>query len=184
MSVIPAIMAGLQRGLGLLAGLRTSRQQHAGMMGRLLEAPMAFYDRTPQGRILNRFSSDVSSLDITVPALFLSVLTSVLSVLGSIVLIAVVTPWSLLAWVVLGALYGLVQVGNTCLTWVVLGTVYGLVQVGNTCLTWVVLGELYGLVQVGNTCLTWVVLGELYGLVQVGNTFLGSNMTFPAAEVL
>ncbi|KAL1476550.1 hypothetical protein MTO96_036420 [Rhipicephalus appendiculatus] len=50
-----------------LAMLRGSRVVHDQMLHRVLRAPMAFFDTTPMGRILNRFSKDVDAADVTLP---------------------------------------------------------------------------------------------------------------------
>ncbi|CAK0833751.1 unnamed protein product, partial [Prorocentrum cordatum] len=49
---------------------RLSRQLHEQMLAAALRQTMAWYDTTPLGRILNRFSQDVSLLDLQLPRLF------------------------------------------------------------------------------------------------------------------
>ncbi|XP_064490246.1 multidrug resistance-associated protein 1-like [Ornithodoros turicata] len=48
-----------------LAALRGSKILHNNMLQRVLKAPMSFFDTTPMGRILNRFSKDVDTADVT-----------------------------------------------------------------------------------------------------------------------
>ena len=91
---------------------------------------MRFFDTTPLGRILNRFSKDVYTVDVEIPATsdqFLWMLTEVLSI---IVAILIAIPVFGLVVVPLGVFYFLIQVrcveggGWVLLVSMVLGHVY------------------------------------------------------------
>lgn len=45
------------------AAVWTSSQLHDKMLDRVVHAPVVFFDRNPVGRILNRFTRDVSLMD-------------------------------------------------------------------------------------------------------------------------
>lgn len=47
----------------IVIGLRTSKILHNKMLWNLMHAPMTFFDATPLGRLINRFTTDVASLD-------------------------------------------------------------------------------------------------------------------------
>jgi ABC-type multidrug transport system fused ATPase/permease subunit len=47
-------------------GVRASRTLHTLCLGRLLHAPVAWFQRTPSGRIVSRFSSDLAVVDTKV----------------------------------------------------------------------------------------------------------------------
>ena len=71
---------------------------------------MSFFDTTPLGRIVNRFSNDMDVIDerlYEILSLFLSVL---LDLVGIIVAIGYTTPLFLLVLPLLGALYFYIQV--------------------------------------------------------------------------
>ena len=45
-------------------GVRASGALHKNLLGSVLNAPMSFFDTTPTGRILSRFSKDIYSIDL------------------------------------------------------------------------------------------------------------------------
>ena len=94
----------------VVAGVRASRVLHNTMLERLLRAPMRFYETTPLGRVLNRFSKDVYMVDVEIPTTsdqFLLMLTAVLS---TVVAILIAIPVFGLVVVPLGIFYFLIQV--------------------------------------------------------------------------
>ena len=52
------------------------RSLHNDMLIRLLRAPMWYFDTTPLGRIVNRFSKDIDLIDNAIPNLMRFVLNS------------------------------------------------------------------------------------------------------------
>lgn len=46
-----------------LASLKASTSMHDAMAARVMRAPVGWFERTPLGRILNRFSSDIKEVD-------------------------------------------------------------------------------------------------------------------------
>lgn len=73
---------------GIIAG----RNFHDRMLESILRAPVRFFDSTPVGRVLQRFSRDLESVDIYLQWSFESFIHCVLHVLVSIVLIVTVMP--------------------------------------------------------------------------------------------
>lgn len=62
------------------SAIRASRSLHASMLFAVLRSPMSFFDTTPLGRIVNRFSKDVYAVDETIPRSLRSFLTTFLQV--------------------------------------------------------------------------------------------------------
>ena len=50
----------------LKQSLRASKQLHDSMTSAVLRAKLEFFDTNPSGRILNRFSADIGSNDVSV----------------------------------------------------------------------------------------------------------------------
>ncbi|OAD04591.1 hypothetical protein MUCCIDRAFT_139587 [Mucor lusitanicus CBS 277.49] len=62
------ILFGLTRYITTFSGgIRAGRKLHVLLLDRVLKAPLRFFDTTPIGRIVNRFSKDFETLDTTVP---------------------------------------------------------------------------------------------------------------------
>ncbi|KAF9933077.1 hypothetical protein FBU30_006578 [Linnemannia zychae] len=76
----------------VLASIRASSRLHDKLLTKMLRLPMAFFDTTPLGRIVNRFSSDIFSIDELLPWSFIQVFICGTTVLGTIVVIGTTTP--------------------------------------------------------------------------------------------
>ena len=50
-----------------IGGFFASSVLHNKMLANILRSPMSFFDTTPLGRILNRFSKDVYTVDESIP---------------------------------------------------------------------------------------------------------------------
>ncbi|KZS88201.1 P-loop containing nucleoside triphosphate hydrolase protein [Sistotremastrum niveocremeum HHB9708] len=62
-SLSSALMLLLYIALGYYASLRASRTLFMRMLTRLTRAPVSFFDTTPLGRVLNRFTTDIGTID-------------------------------------------------------------------------------------------------------------------------
>ncbi|GAA5984896.1 hypothetical protein JCM11641_003618 [Rhodosporidiobolus odoratus] len=89
-----------------IIGFNVSRSLHHRAITGALNAPMSFFDTTPQGRIMNRFSKDIDTVDNTLNDSFRMFVSTAAGVIGSIVLIAIVQQWFLLVVAGVLVLYG------------------------------------------------------------------------------
>uniref|UniRef100_A0A8C2DVX8 ATP-binding cassette sub-family C member 10 n=1 Tax=Cyprinus carpio TaxID=7962 RepID=A0A8C2DVX8_CYPCA len=78
---------------------------HKRLLSSVLKATMTFFDTTPLGRILNRFSSDIYSVDDSLPFVLNILLANVFGLLGMLIVMSYGMPWVLLPLLPLGVLY-------------------------------------------------------------------------------
>ena len=86
-------------------GVKASEALHKGLLDSILRAPQSFFDTTPLGRILSRFSKDLYSIDLELTDMFDFFLFCTLTVATSVGSIIFVTPWFGIAIPPLGFLY-------------------------------------------------------------------------------
>jgi ATP-binding cassette subfamily C (CFTR/MRP) protein 1 len=91
------------------AGVRAGKNLHDNAFYRILFAPTKFYDSTPLGRIINRFSKDQDNIDNTLMDSFRMFLNTFFSTIATFVLIISATPWFVLPLVPVFYLYYYVQ---------------------------------------------------------------------------
>jgi ABC-type multidrug transport system fused ATPase/permease subunit len=80
-----------------LVGWKAGGTLFAGMVLSILHAPMAFFDTTPMGRILNRFTKDVLTVDVDIPRTVRTYLGTMSKVISTILYISIITPVFLIA---------------------------------------------------------------------------------------
>ena len=92
-----------------LITLNASKKLHANMLNNVWRSPMEFFDTTPVGRILNRFSSDISICD-TVLAQFMSQLLSYTAIfIGSVVVFMTVVWWFIAFMIPVSVVFVVIQ---------------------------------------------------------------------------
>ncbi|XP_043101407.1 ATP-binding cassette sub-family C member 12 [Puntigrus tetrazona] len=88
--------------------LRASSKLHDTMFKRILGSPMSFYDTTPTGRLVNRFSKDQDEVDAVLPFNMENFLQFCLTVAFTIVTICVVFPYLLIAVGILTVIFAII----------------------------------------------------------------------------
>ncbi|KAK3831122.1 MAG: multi drug resistance-associated protein MRP [Linnemannia gamsii] len=76
----------------VLAAVRGARRMHDRLLDNLLRQPMAFFDVTPVGRIINRFSTDVDAIDENIIWNLIDVVYCLVAIGGTLIVISVSTP--------------------------------------------------------------------------------------------
>ncbi|NWR46395.1 MRP1 protein, partial [Regulus satrapa] len=93
----------------LLGGILASHQLFLQLLSNVMRSPMLFFEQTPVGHLLNRFSRDMDAVDSVIPDKLKSVLGFLFNLLEIYLVIVVATPWAAMAIVPLTVLYAAFQ---------------------------------------------------------------------------
>ncbi|KAI0300742.1 ABC transporter [Russula brevipes] len=109
---IYAMLGIAQAFTGFLVGMAialvvysASRQLHHDAISRVMYSPMSFFETTPVGRIMNRFSKDIDTIDSVLADSFRMFLNTFANIIGAVILISIVLPWFLIAVAIVCVLY-------------------------------------------------------------------------------
>ncbi|XP_052786369.1 multidrug resistance-associated protein 1-like isoform X1 [Mya arenaria] len=105
--VIQGVVVFLSFYMALTRMVRASGILHDSMLKSILHSPMSFFDTTPIGRMMNRFSSDIDIMDNKLPESFRLWSIMLFSTVAVIVVVAVITPIFMAAIVPIGIFYAL-----------------------------------------------------------------------------
>ncbi|NXJ16927.1 MRP7 protein, partial [Odontophorus gujanensis] len=89
--------------------IRAATVIHKRLLQRVIKATVTFFDTTPTGRILNRFSSDLYCVDDSLPFILNIFLANMYGLLGLLVIITYGLPWIDLVLLPLAVLYFSIQ---------------------------------------------------------------------------
>ncbi|KAG9514802.1 ATP-binding cassette glutathione S-conjugate transporter, partial [Aureobasidium melanogenum] len=95
--------------LWIFCSIEASRKLHERMAYAIFRSPMTFFETTPAGRILNRFSSDIYRIDEVLARTFNMLFVNSARALFTLVVISMSTPAFIALIVPLGGLYLYIQ---------------------------------------------------------------------------
>ncbi|XP_019753242.1 ATP-binding cassette sub-family C member 9 [Hippocampus comes] len=90
-------------------GLSAATNLHHNLLNKIIHAPLRFFDVTPLGQILNRFSADTNIIDQHIPPTLESLTRSTLLCLSAIGVISTITPYFIVALVPLAVAFYFIQ---------------------------------------------------------------------------
>ncbi|KAF9267240.1 ABC transporter [Marasmius fiardii PR-910] len=82
-----------------------SQKLHRAAILRVMNAPMSFFETTPLGRIMNRFSKDIDTIDNLLGDSLRMLASLVSGILGAIILISIIFPYFLILVFVISLVY-------------------------------------------------------------------------------
>ncbi|XP_039332235.1 ATP-binding cassette sub-family C member 3 isoform X1 [Saimiri boliviensis] len=92
-----------------VGGIQAGRVLHQALLHNKIRSPQSFFDTTPSGRILNRFSKDIYVIDEVLAPAILMLLNSFFNAISTLVVIVASTPLFVVVILPLAVLYTLVQ---------------------------------------------------------------------------
>ncbi|XP_072027511.1 ATP-binding cassette sub-family C member 9-like isoform X2 [Amphiura filiformis] len=110
LSISSIVMSTISSVVILLSTLYAARRLHNKMLFNIMHAPMRFFDTTPIGRVLNRFSSDTNVMDMRLGNTMSSFFRFTLTCISAIIVNAIVSPFFIIAIIPIAALYILLMV--------------------------------------------------------------------------
>ncbi|KAH9269588.1 hypothetical protein BASA83_008409 [Batrachochytrium salamandrivorans] len=105
-SIFPAVFSCLSIGALIIAicraiwffliCLESSKSAFSEMLLAVFRSPMHFFQNNPHGRLMNRFSKDISLMDEMLPQTFFDFLQCFFSIIGALILTIAVIPYTLI----------------------------------------------------------------------------------------
>ncbi len=89
----------------VLLMINGAKKMHNNMFSSIIRSKMHFFESTPTGRILNRFSRDIDATERGIPESLRKLLRCATQVLSTLVVISTVTPWFMLTMLPLFVVY-------------------------------------------------------------------------------
>ncbi|KAI4256442.1 MAG: hypothetical protein L6R42_006221 [Xanthoria sp. 1 TBL-2021] len=105
LAILYVLISMLREALIFWGSLVASWKLHERLLESVTRAKFKFFDSTPLGQIMNRFSKDVEAVDQEVAPIAVGVVGCLTSVITIIILISVITPGFLIAGVFITAVY-------------------------------------------------------------------------------
>ncbi|CAN0062453.1 unnamed protein product, partial [Hapterophycus canaliculatus] len=90
--------------------VKSSRYLHSVLVRGVMRAPVSFFDTTPIGRVLNRFTKDMDSIDLLLPRNVPQFVATLSVLIGVMITIVIVLPWFVVVILPVGFCYYKIQV--------------------------------------------------------------------------
>lgn len=105
LSTIYLLISFSREGLIFWGSLRASWNIHVRLLESVTRAKFRFFDSTPLGQLMNRFSKDIEAIDQEVAPVSVGLLACFSSIISIVILISIITPGFLIAGVFIAIIY-------------------------------------------------------------------------------
>ncbi|KAJ3370291.1 hypothetical protein HDU91_006344, partial [Kappamyces sp. JEL0680] len=95
--------------VNFLSSIRASRSMHERLVHAILGSPMRFFETTPVGRIINRFSKDLQDIDATLAWTFYDLNKVLFGSVFKVLLVSIVTPPFIFSLVLVFVFWGIAR---------------------------------------------------------------------------
>ncbi|XP_033637608.1 multidrug resistance-associated protein 5-like [Asterias rubens] len=102
------VFGALKSGVLMKILLKASSTMHDTVFIKVFQSPMSFFDTTPTGRILNRFSKDLDEVDVQLPTNLELFTQNTFLILFALITICIIFPWFLIAMVPIAFFFGVI----------------------------------------------------------------------------
>lgn len=85
---------------------------HNKMVGNIIKRTMSYFDTTPMGLLLNRFTKDIDEIDIMIPQTSIMAIHSLFQTIGALILLIVVCPIMLVFIVIIMPIFYILFIRN------------------------------------------------------------------------
>lgn len=109
-NLIPGILVLISSYTLARGNIGAAKKLHCNLLANKLHTPQSFFDTTPIGRVLNRFSKDIYVIDEALPATVLMFLSTFFVSLSTMIVIISTTPIFAVVIAPLAFIYVFVQV--------------------------------------------------------------------------
>jgi ATP-binding cassette subfamily C (CFTR/MRP) protein 1 len=89
----------------VFCGIRAARSTHDNLLENIMKLPLSFFDTTPLGRIMNRFSKDQYTVDEVLPQSFIVYIRTLFTVMGILAIQIIGNPFFVFLIIPLALLY-------------------------------------------------------------------------------
>ncbi|KAL7412017.1 hypothetical protein BDY24DRAFT_117838 [Mrakia frigida] len=105
LSILTVLIQVIQLAVSYVAAYRAAIALHDRLLLRVVKAPPRWFDTTPAGRILNRFSADLGALDGSLSTALRTALGWAAGGISAVFVVCTVEPWFIIPAIVLSFIY-------------------------------------------------------------------------------